>query len=229
MRAIASILAALLLAGVVSGCSTGSQAVLDTALSLRSGGSIDDPAKLNPGLRYLRVTSGGSVALLVLGYVDPDPQGPIEVWYSAQRQVLKLQNGRLAGSSGLATEWRRVSLAAAPDWLQLLGSNEPHAWTRTRDVMPGYRYGIEDHLSVARIAPPDNSRYVGEGSSNLIWFEERSAPGTPDADRLPPARYALDPRATGDPVVYGEACLSKELCITWQRWPVAAPGILGAR
>ena len=221
--------AVLLLVAALSGCSTSSQAVLDTALSLRGGGAIDDPARLDARFRYLRVTRDGKVAVLALGYLDPHPQGQIEVWYSRQREVLRLQNGRIAGASGLTTEWRRVTLASAPDWVALLASDAPVEWTRTRDVMPGYRYGIEDRLTLVRIAPPGNSRLVGIEPQQLLWFEERSAPQPDESETLPPARYALDARAAGDPVVYGEACLAKDLCFAWQRWPVAGQGTLGAR
>lgn len=217
-RIVRLLAAALLLAGVASGCSTGSEAVLDTALSLRRTGP--DAAKLNPSYRYLRVVVDGRVALLVLGYIEPHPQGPIEVWYSAEREVLKLQNGRVVGALGLTTEWRRVALPALPDWGTLLASSEPLRWTRTRDVMPGYRYGVEDRLTLTRIAPVDNSRLVGVDPASLTWFEETDAPA-PGEEALPTVRYALDLRAIGEPVVYGEACLTKELCFAWQRWPVA--------
>jgi len=219
----------LLAAGVLCGCTSGSQAILDTALSMRGRGSVADSAKLDPRFRYLRVTVAGRVALLALGYIDPHPQGPIEVWYSAQREVIKLQDGRLVGASGLATEWRRVTLAAPPDWLALMASTQPLAWARRRDVMPGYRYGIEDRLSVARITAPEDSRLVGIDAANLLWFEETVAPDAHGDIDLPPARYALDPRAAGEPVVYGEACLAKDLCFAWQRWPVAASASVGAR
>jgi len=210
--------AALLLAGVVAGCSTGSEAVLDTALSMRR--TSPGTAKRNPSYRYLRVAIQGRVALLVLGYVEPHPQGPIEVWYSAEREVLKLQNGRLVGALGLTTEWRRVNVPVLPDWGTLIASSEPLHWTRTRDVMPGYRYGVEDRLALTRIAPVNNSRIVGVDPASLTWFEETDVPAAGE-EVLPTVRYALDLRAIDEPVVYGEACLTKDLCFAWQRWPAA--------
>lgn len=220
--------AVLLLAGALSGCSSSSQALLDTAKSLRGGGTSDDPARLDPRFRYLRISVDGRTALLVLGYVDAHPQGPIEVWYSAEREVIRLQNGRLAGASGLTTEWRRVTLDA-PGWTAAVASGAPLEWTRRRDVMPGYRYGVEDRLTLSRISPPTDSRLVGLEPASLLWFEESVAQSGDTARDLPPARYALDLRAIGDPVVYGEACLASDLCFAWQRWPVAAPQGIGAR
>ncbi|MDX1376726.1 MAG: YjbF family lipoprotein, partial [Burkholderiales bacterium] len=184
---------------------------------------------LDPRFRYLRVTIDGRTALLALGYVDPHPLGPVEVWYSAEREVIRLQNGRLAGASGLPTEWRRVALDAAPGWAAAVSASGALEWTRRRDVMPGYRYGVEDRLTLSRISPPEDSRFAGKGSRNLIWFEETLAPDARGEVALPPARYALDPRAAGDPVVYGEACLAKDLCFAWQRWPAEAPAGISAR
>jgi len=175
----------------------------------------------------LRVSVDGRTALLVLGYLEPHAQGPIEVWYSARREVIKLQNGRLVGALGLTTEWRRVALPALPDWAALLAATQPLHWTRRRDVMPGYRYGIVDSLTLRRSAPPSGSRLVGIDPASLSWFEESDATRAGE-DALPPARYALDLRATGEPVVYGEACLAPDLCFAWQRWPVEQPTV-GAR
>ena len=51
-------------------------------------GSIDK-ITLNPNLSYLRVTVGGDRAvLMVLGYLEPTPSGPIETWYSSEGEVL---------------------------------------------------------------------------------------------------------------------------------------------
>ena len=57
-------------------------------------------AGLNQRFAYLRVTAGKPVAFMALGYVDPHPNGPVEVWYSADREVIRLQNGRLVGTAG---------------------------------------------------------------------------------------------------------------------------------
>ena len=100
----------LVLTGSACGCSTSSDAILKTVQSALGRDTSADRARLNPDFRYLRVTIGRHVALLALGNVDSDPRGPVEVWYSAEREVLRFQNGRLVGSVGLTTEWRNVSL-----------------------------------------------------------------------------------------------------------------------
>ena len=75
-----------------------------------------DAINLNPAYRYLRVSVGGRDALLVLGYSDPTPTGPIETWYSSAGEVLKLQNGRIFSTVGLRIDWRAVTYTESPSW-----------------------------------------------------------------------------------------------------------------
>ena len=223
--------AVLSLVVALSACSTGSNAILETLPYVYSRNSSVDNARLNPNFRYLRVTIGGRVVLLALGYVDSDPQGPIEVWYSAEREVLRLQNGRLVGAVGLTTEWRGVSLPELPSWSAAARAETAFRWTRTRDVMPGYRFGVSDALSLHVVPEPKRSELKGLDSQRLTWFEERAesvpvaglsaifaSDSTADIP-LPPARYAVDLQSGRETVVYGEQCLAPELCFTWQRWP----------
>jgi hypothetical protein len=39
-----------------------------------------------------------------------------------------------------------------------------------------------------------------------------------DDKTLPPARYAVDLRGGKETVVYGEQCITPDICFTWQRW-----------
>ena len=207
-------------------------AVVETVRSAVRGGPSVDSARLNPKYRYLRVTIAGRVVFLALGYVDSHPQGPIEVWYSAEREVVRLQNGRLVGAVGVTTEWRNVALPELPSWSAVAGAQQPVQWVRMRDVMPGYRFGLRDALVLGVIPPPQKNALQGLDPQSLTWFEERVRPEPLAAytekfltaisgDKiLPPARYAVELREGKDTVVYGEQCLAPELCFTWQRWTV---------
>lgn len=210
-------------------------AVVDTFQSAVLGDSKADASRLNPSFRYLRVTLGGRVVFLALGNLDRDPLGPIEVWYSAQKEVLRLQNGRLVGATGLTTEWREVVLPELPSWSAIAGAGQPLHWIRQRDVMPGYRYGMRDSLMLRATAAPERTALVGVDAGSLTWFEElRQAPvaagymatilaASHDDQALPAARYAVDMREGLETVVYGEQCLARELCFTWQRWSAVKP------
>lgn len=202
-----------------AGCSSDGQAMWQTLGTARQSALAADRARLDPALSYLRVTGAGQTALLVLGYVDPSPAGPVEVWYTGERQVIRLAQGRLAGASGLPVDWSAVVLPPLPAWGDLLAREAPLEWVRQRDTSPGYRFGAKDRLELRPVPAGRAGALIGRDPAALRWFEERSAEGT-----LPPARYAVDPAAPGGPaVVYGEQCLDATFCLTWQRWP-PAPG-----
>ncbi len=218
---------------VLSACSTEADAILRSVQYAydRSAGPMSAP--LNPNFRYLRATVDGRVVLLALGYVDPDQSGPIEVWYSADREVIRLQNGRVVGAVGFSPEWREVVLRGVPDWAELSRGNHSLRWVRVRDVMPGYHAGIVDNLVTNNIGTPRGTALVGMDPSQLKWFEDvRIADPSVNFGSLisanfenelglPPARYGVATDGSKATVVYGEQCLSQKLCFTWQRWPSA--------
>jgi hypothetical protein len=238
IRTLAAILS---LVAALSGCSSAGNAILQTLPYAYGRNPGVDNATLNPNFRYLRVTIGGRVVLLALGNVDNHPQGPIEVWYSAEREVLRLQNGRLVGAVGLTTEWRNVLLPALPSWSAAAHGERGFRWTRSRDVMPRYRFGVKDELLLRQVEAPQRSALQGVDAQRLTWFEERGEAGSgaglsgilggnSGADAvLPPARYAVDLVGGQESVVYGEQCLAAELCFTWQRWPVQAQSAVGQK
>ena len=188
-------------------------------------GKASSVTRLNPNYRYIRVSINDRVAFLALGDVDKHALGPIEVWYSANKEVLRLQNGRVAGATGLTTEWRSVLLDAAPSWAAAIGATQPLRWTRVRDVMPGYRFGLPDQLELRAIPPLRNVALQAYDPQRLHWFEEQtlfSATDTAMAARavraLPAARFAVDLNGDKAAVVYSEQCLAIDLCFTWQLW-----------
>ena len=233
--------AVLSLAVALSGCSAGGNAILKTLPYAYGRNPPVDNARLNPNFHYLRVAVRGHVALLALGNVDSYPQGPVEVWYSAEREVLRLQNGRLVGAVGLTTEWRNVTLPELPSWSAVAHADRAYRWTRTRDVMPGYQYGVKDHLLLRVIEAPQRSALQGLDPRRLTWFQERGESGSVAGLSgivgngggagavLPPARYAVDFRGDQETVVYGEQCLAADLCFTWQRWPVQTQSAVGQK
>lgn len=221
------------LACALSACTPGMDAIVETVRSAVQGPPSSDSARLNPKVRYLRVTISGRVVFLALGFVDSHPQGPIEVWYSAEREVLRLQNGRLVGAVGLTTEWRNVALPELlPSWSAVARAQQPVQWVRMRDVMPGYRFGVRDALVLGVIPPPQKNALQDLDPQSLTWFEERiqsehrAEYGTKfltalTGDKiLPPTRYAVALRDGRETVVYGEPCVAPDLCFTWQQWTV---------
>ena len=197
----------------LSGCSNSVLVISDTFHPFHRGDPLIDATTLDSRYRYLRITVRGRSTLMILGYVDPAPHSPVEVWYSAGgAEVLRLQDGRVIGTTAMPTDWSNVRLSAQPSWSNIAG---PVTLIRRRDVMPGYDYGVVDTLSVMPIAPPSRTHLVGMAIDRLRWFEETSG----GRDPLPPSRYAVSIREGKAVVVYGEQCLSRSFCISWQRWP----------
>ena len=179
-----------------------------------------DAVKLNPNLKYLRVTVRDRTVLMVLGYLDNTPQGNVETWYSSEGEVLKLLNGRVLSSNGLELDWRNVRYASLPAWSELEGlssNSSSFQFTRTFDQMPSYKFGISEVVNLYGVGAPSNSNLVGLPANQLKWFEEK-VKGT--SHGLPSARYGLGTKDGQVVVVYGEQCFSSELCFSWQTWPV---------
>lgn len=209
-RSLCSALTVLLL------CACGHTPVTRTLFDAIPGlGRNTDAITLNPSLRYLRVTVRGRVALMVLGYVEPYPEGEIDTWYSGEGEVIRLQNGRVVGTAGLETDWRAVRSFSLPAWKDLAG-RAAVVYRRERDEMPGYRFGIGETVSLYPVRVPSNAKLVGLPVDGLRWYEE-AVLGQPDG--LPSARFALQVRNGIPRVIYGEQCLSRDLCIAWQTWP----------
>lgn len=205
-----------------SGCQAGpGSAALEALQQALFKGKPAEPT-LNPAFSYLRVTVQGNVAYLALGSIDPHPQGDTETWYSASGEVLRLREGRIAEILGTVVEWRDVRLVGWPGWDAALAAGVAGIdWTRHRDVMPGYRYRVNDALQLRSLAPPSRTQLQRIAPSSLRWFEEsRIGPARDAIEALPPARYALGVFNGRASVVYGEQCLRADFCLTWQRWAV---------
>lgn len=180
-----------------------------------------DALKLNPNLKYLRVTVRDRSVLMVLGYLDNTSHGNIETWYSSEGEVIKLLNGRVLSTNGLELDWRNVTYTSLPTWseLSVVSLNSSNfQFTRTHDQMPAYKFSISEVVNLYRVSTPNNSNLLGLPANQLNWFEEK-VKGTTHV--LPSSRYGLSTKDDQTVVVYGEQCFSSELCFSWQTWPVA--------
>ena len=158
---------------------------------------------------------GGRTGFAWLGNTEQNGQGPIEVFYSGAGEVVRLQNGRITSAIGFPTEWRKVQWPQLPPWAAIARTSDEITFQRTRDVMPGYRTGTLDELTLRAIPPPKRSALRVIEPEKLMWFEERlRKPG----DTLPPAKYAVQIDGEKETVVYSELCLATDFCFTWQRW-----------
>lgn len=174
-----------------------------------------DSLTLRPELRYLRVVAHGRTALMVLGYLEPAPAGPIETWYGTGGEVLRLQAGRVVGTVGLVVDWRSVRYTGLPSWAELVP--RPVAeFGRQRDEMPGYRYGMAETVAIRPLRAPADASLAGLSAGDLLWFEETVLGPGP---QRPSARYGLRSKDGVVTVIYGEQCFTPDQCMSWQAWP----------
>ncbi len=223
----------------LGGCAASVQSVLDVS-RLESSQALPSVAgtgagQLNPHYRYLRVTVNGRPALMILGFVDGPPGHTTEVWYSAAHEVLRLRDGLVLGTAGLPVNWVDVAYSAWPDWAALAATSASHppsslqasaaagmTLKRERDVLPGYRFGLSDTLALTPIAPPAHTQLMGIDPASLHWFALRNMHASSHAVGFYAVRTLRQSNgSTQAQVVYGEQCLSAQLCLTWQSWPVA--------
>lgn len=207
--------------GIVSaclctGCASGVSPVEETFRFLGSRNAAAENAVLSASHKYLRVVVDGKVALLAQGYLEPHPKGAIEIWYSAHGEVLKLHGGRIVGTAGLATDWRDIRNPDLPKWQSV--TDIPSVYEREHDEMPGYRMGIREKVRLRAIPPPTDTSLRNLVADRLSWFEERVEVLDGEREKRP-SRYAIELLGIEERVVYGEHCLSEDLCLSWQRWP----------
>jgi len=201
--------------------------MLATARALYKGSDAPPQPNFNPNFRYLRAIVNGSTSFLVLGYLDPRPEGTVEVWYSGGGEVIRLLNGHLIGSTGLTTDWRAVRFSDnQPSW-SAAQAGGTQIYERERDMMPGYHFGIRDRIERSEVPAPKDSHIAGTDPASLRWFEERSTT-RPATASLPPARFAVSKAADNTvQVVYSEQCISRDLCMRFEQWTPPAPPTAG--
>jgi hypothetical protein len=202
------------------------QALFSTGGTGVSQAAIPDAPDLR--FSYLRVqVPGHPPGLMVLGYMDPDPAGLIEVWYSANRETLRLQNGRVISTTGTLEDWSAVHYAPAPPaWSDVTVAGI--AYERQHDGMPGYRYGIREQIKVQAwpSLPPLElaTSLPADKAASYRWYRESVLPQPGQASlstvSLPDAWFAWGKHRGVSQIVYSEQCLAPDFCLKLQRWPL---------
>ena len=225
-----SLSATLLSALVLAGCAVTTSPSADAlhALFVTGGTGISKdliPQQPDPRFTYLRVqVKGYPPGLLVLGYVEVHPLGPVEVWYSGSQETVRLQNGRVVGSTGTLRGWAGVRYDQPPvDWSAV--SPQGASYVRQHDEMPGYRFGIKERVQLSTwqglppLELPDTLPLAT--AQGYQWFRESATPTDgQDTKALPDAWFALGQRGGKPAVVYSEQCLAPDFCLKLQRWPL---------
>lgn len=239
----------LILIGLIStflhGCSSQSDAAWKTMqLGFRNDAALIEKSPLKNNLNYLRANINGLDVLLVKGYVDPDAGGPIDVWYSSDGSVMRIQGGRYLGSVGFDQNWQEVSRKELTDFGMLLKNEfsptknslvsvpvtpiksvKKYFSTQSYIVIPSYLVMRDERVSaVVSSSTPESipssfKKYLE--NKDLIWISETPQPNDLFKKKGPSfAWYGFVKNQGTFKQVIGQQCLSKEFCITWMPWPI---------
>lgn len=194
---------------LLAGCQ-GVHPVMDTALVAWPWRS--QYAQLAPGYDYMVVSLNGRATVVVLGSREtkPAPEGEEvhERWYSSQKEMLHLVNGRIHTALGFTTEWRSQQ-ANPPRWAAVNPSRYEVSWSRVLDLMPGYRYGVAQHVWTQKIPEPAPlPEGVPPGSA---WYADHV-----QAQTLEGRPWTFQQRfaVSNGQVLYSEQCLAPQVCFS---------------
>ena len=191
--------------------------VVDTFANLMPKGAAD--SAYQPGLEYLQVSLDGRSSAMALGYRQTKGLDVHEHWYSGQREMLHLVNGRVVEVQGMTHELRKQS-DKVPNWHDLAESKRPLVWSRSKDLMPGYRYGQVEYIISQWIEP--TAQEVALVNQPAQWFIEQVKSKTADGrEWLYKEIYAV----VNNQVIYSEQCVAPELCVTLRPLGMVKPGV----
>jgi hypothetical protein len=195
-------------------CLSGCQAVnptLDTLLTLLP--SKDPALMVDRGFEYLLIEIDGRKTAMALGSREVLVQhGQTQVherWYSGQREMLHMVNGRLHTAVGLTVEWRDQR-SSPPTWEAVGLADGSLAWARELDIMPGYRFGQIDQLQTHIGSAPKGAPTLPAGTR---WFSDSvRSPQPLGGEWVFAQHFALHQGR----VVYSEQCLAPSVCFKFQ-------------
>jgi hypothetical protein len=174
-------------------------------------------ANLSPGFEYLEVEWQGRKAYMALGYRETQGPNVSEHWYSGQGEMMKLVNGRIVQVFGMTHEVRSVT-TNSPVWNDVLTHRSPIVWYQTKDLMPRYRYGLQEFVKTQQITPNPSEKALASDASAWLVEEVRSKD-----EKGKPWVYQQKFALLGDRVIYSEQCVAQEMCFKLKPLGVVVP------
>lgn len=171
---------------------------------------------LDPRVEYMRVEINGRKTLLGLQErrSSPGPHGPVvdEYWYSSQREMLHLRNGRIHVVLGTSTQWVS-NHSQPPAWSQVQAALQALRWQRLRDEQPGARTGLNETVITTRVPAPPHLA-AAASTPALDWYSDQVSARTPDGR---PWSHTQWFGLLNGAVVDSEQCIAPDLCLRLQR------------
>lgn len=170
-----------------------------------------------PGFEYLEVEWQGRKSAMALGYRSLNSAQTDEHWYTSQGEMLKLQNGRIVQVLGMTREVRRLS-TNTPPWTNLISHKLPVVWSQTKDVMPDYRFGLQEFVITQQMNPTSAEQSLIKGATHWIAEEIKSKDAT-GKTWIYQQKFAL----ANDRVIYSEQCIARDMCFKLKPLGVVVP------
>jgi len=200
--------AGLLFAFILSACA-GINPTLDmTTLLVPFGAKADS---FQPGFEYLAIELNGRKTHMALGYRLYEDNAIHEYWYSGEREMLHMANGRIVEVQGMTNEVRATT-KDVPSWQAIADSSQYLVWSREKDVMPGYRYGLVEYVISQKVTPTAKERDVIK-NENALWVEEEVKSKTADGKEwIYRELFAI----VNNQAIFSQQCVSERLCFRLQ-------------
>ena len=170
-----------------------------------------------PGFEYLEVEWQGRKSAMALGYRSLNGAQTAEHWYTSQGEMLKLQNGRIVQVLGMTREVRRLS-TNTPSWTDLILHKLPVVWSQTKDVMPDYRFGLQEFVITQQVNPKSDEQSLIKGATHWIAEEIKSKDAI-GKTWIYQQKFAL----ANDKVIYSEQCVARDMCFKLKPLGVVVP------
>jgi hypothetical protein len=179
-------------------------------------------SQVKPGYEYILVSANGRQAVMALGNRVSNQQlgsksSVHEYWYTGAGEMLVLLDGRISKALGFTHEIRSQTYVA-PSWVEVVESKNELSWLKKIDLMPGFRYNLQNNVTTYKIAfPKDAPKFV---PLNAEWITDLVESKALDGR----AWSYLQRFAILDGIVfYSEQCIDKDLCLTIRRLGVVVP------
>jgi len=168
---------------------------------------------LKPGFEYLLIEIDGRKTAMALGsrevFIHQGQQQVHERWYSGEREMIDMVDGRLQTAVGLTVEWRHQR-SKPPTWGAVSQTQASLPWARELDIMPGYRFGQTDNVQTRIGTAPKGAPSLPAGTR---WFSDGvRSPQPLGGDWVFEQHFALHQGR----VVYSEQCLAPTVCFKFQ-------------
>ena len=168
---------------------------------------------LKPGFEYILIEIDGRKTAMALGsrevMVLQGQEQVHERWYSGQREMIHMVNGRLQTAVGLTVEWRHQR-SIPPAWVMVDQTQDHLTWSRELDIMPGYRFGHTDQLQTRVSSAPKGAPIL---PSDTRWFSDWvRSPQPLGGEWVFEQHFALHQGR----VMYSEQCLAPTVCFKFQ-------------